>query len=256
MDAIAFTEKYFQKFLFDGFGGQTDRRCVVRDQLILLLMHGTGVRESEPMHLYVQDIHRDRDTSDSVVISLYHTEDGKTPDNWKDKNGSSNRSAYLRAKFGLVARNRIHTTRHAGWKSVVVDDKTNYMQLFWFPETLGSLFSQLWNEYLYHLSMIERDHPYAFISFHPKYIGQPNTLNAFKDNYNRALKRIGLSPGKTEGLSPHGHRHAYGRRVQQTGVEPLVIQKALHHKSLESQAIYTAPSMGDVTRALFITHIK
>jgi integrase len=98
--------------------------------------------------------------------------------------------------------------------------------------------------------MIDRSHPFAFVSFHPRYIGQPYTINAFKDNYHRALRRIGLTPSKGDGLTPHGHRHAYGRRLQTTDVDPIVIRKALHHSSISSQVVYTTPSIRDVTNAL------
>jgi integrase len=250
MDATGFPERYFQNLLLNGFGGQKDRRCIVRDQLILLMLHGAGVRESEPMHLYIQDVYQDNENPELAMVRLYHPEDGRAPDNWKDRNGCSNRSAYLKAQYGLVPKNRLQGTGHAGWKSIVVDSNDKYIQLFWFPHEFGIIFNRLWAEHLYHLSMIDRHHPYAFISYHPKNIGHPYTLNAFKDSYDRALKRIGLSPSKAEGLTPHGHRHAYGRRLQKTGVEPLVIRKALHHKSIASQVVYTTPSIRDVTKAL------
>src|SRR5437867_3104168 len=48
----------------------------------------------------------------------------------------------------------------------------------------------------------------------------------------------------------HGHRHAYGRRLMRAGVDPVLRKKALHHKALASQAVYTVPNMAEVTRAL------
>ena len=75
-------------------------------------------------------------------------------------------------------------------------------------------------------------------------------MNAFQYNYESALRRIGLVPSKAEGRDPHGHRHAYGRRLTRAGLHPVVIKKCLHHASLESQTPYTAPSFSEVSNAL------
>ncbi|UQW76461.1 hypothetical protein [Pseudomonas avellanae] len=55
-DAIAFPERLFERFYLEGLGSAKDRRCAVRDQLITLMMHGAGMRESEALHLWVQDV--------------------------------------------------------------------------------------------------------------------------------------------------------------------------------------------------------
>ena len=81
-------------------------------------------------------------------------------------------------------------------------------------------------------------------------MGRPYTLNAFNKNYVAALARLGLSAAKVEGRSPHGHRHAYGRRLTRAGIDPVMRKKALHHSSLESQVVYTTPSIADVNQAL------
>lgn len=101
-DTIAFPEQHFQALFLDGFGKQRDRRCALRDQLILLMMHGAGVRESEPMHLYVEDVFDDLHELGSAIVRLYHPQDGVAPNSWKDRNGLRNRSAYLKAHFGLI----------------------------------------------------------------------------------------------------------------------------------------------------------
>ncbi|MBF4312831.1 site-specific integrase, partial [Vibrio anguillarum] len=42
-DAISFPEQLFKPFFIDGIGSARDSRVAIRDQLILLLMHGAGV---------------------------------------------------------------------------------------------------------------------------------------------------------------------------------------------------------------------
>ena len=64
-----------------------------------------------------------------------------------------------------------------------------------------------------------------------------------------AAQRIGLVVAKMEGTTEHGHRHAYGQRVKATK-DPLIIKAALHHRSLESQLVYTESHIAEVTQKL------
>lgn len=50
-DAIAFPEMHWELFYKYGIGGAKDSRVTLRDKLILLLMHGGGLRESEAVLL-------------------------------------------------------------------------------------------------------------------------------------------------------------------------------------------------------------
>jgi integrase len=97
---------------------------------------------------------------------------------------------------------------------------------------------------------VECHHPYAFISYHHSAFGEPYTINAFHSSYAAGLKRIGLEPSKAQGLDPHGHRHNYGRRLERSGLNPLVIRRCMHHKSLESQAVYTGKSQQEISDEL------
>ena len=193
-DAIAFSEPLFGRFFLEGIGGASDRRVIVRNQLIILMMHFTGCRISDSLHLWVQDVHYDHNDEKKANVRLYHPEDGLAPDGWKSSKGSTNRAAYLREKYALTSRNRITGTQHVGWKNRISDHKDFFIQLHWFPSDVGRLFLKLWNEYLYYLADIKRRHPYAFISFERNFYGDPLTINAFTDAYNKALARIGESP--------------------------------------------------------------
>lgn len=249
-DSMGFPESLFERFYLDGLGAAQDRRCAVRDQLIVIMMHAAGLRESEALHLWVHDVLIDPHNEGNVIVRIYHPEDGKAPEDWKSRTGKTNRSAYLRENYALTPNNRRRGTHHVGWKNRLVDHRDNYIQLHWFPTDFGQLFLKLWREHLLYLATIERHHPYAFVSYEKNYIGRPYTLNAFNNNYASALARIGYSMAKVEGRSPHGHRHAYGRRLSRAGVDPIMRKKALHHSSLESQAVYTTPGIADVTQSL------
>lgn len=249
-DAIGFPDSHFKNFYFNGIGAAKDFRVVLRDRLILILMHGGGLRESEALHLWIEDVLIDPKNFKSVYVHIYHPEFGKAPNNWKGLNGQTTRAAYLREKFLLSPRNVLVSKKRVGWKNRLVDSKDGYLFVQWFPPIFGEIFARLWQDYVRCLIGIERNHPYAFVNFNTKNIGQAYTLNSFNYNYSKGLKRIGLVPSKDSGLSPHSHRHAYGRRLRKYGVDQLVIKKCLHHSSLESQLIYTTPTAQEVNKSL------
>ena len=66
--------------------------------------------------------------------------------------------------------------------------------------------------------------------------------------HERAVRRLNLVPAKNLGTTPHGHRHAYGRRLRGAAVDPLVRMRAMHHRTLESQQVYTEPQLNEVLR--------
>lgn len=249
-DAIEFPERHFSDFYFNGLGDKKTRHAALRDQLILLLMHGGGLRESEALHLWIDDVFEDRFNPNSVKVCIYHPEDGKAPNGWRSATGKTTRAAYLKEKYALSPRNQLIGKKRVGWKGTVSDGKDNYIEVHWFPTIFGEVFAKLWRDYIKLLVGINRSHPYAFVSFHRHHLGNAYTLNAFHDNYRKSLKRIGLEPNKAEGLSPHSHRHSYGRRLRRAGVDAIIIKKCLHHASIESQTVYTTPTAKDITLSL------
>lgn len=255
-DAVAFPEEKFKQFFIDGFSIQRDIRISIRDKLILLLMHGGGLRESEAMALWISDVEFDPLNSNSALVKIYNEEQGLAPYGWKSKTGGNNRQLYLKEKYGRVSRVSMFNTEHLGWKGGTIDHRDGYIIVNWFPLYYGEIFLNLWKIFQQYRASISCNHPYAFISFHHKYLGSPYTLNAFHQNYKNALKRINLSPSKHEGYDPHGHRHSYGRRLRKANVNPLIIKRCMHHKSLESQIPYTQPSFNEISDALTIASEK
>ena len=58
------------------------------------------------------------------------------------------------------------------------------------------------------------------------------------------------SISKNNGTSPHGHRHAYGQRLKDANIDPIIRRNALHHASLESQLVYCEPQVEQVSKIL------
>lgn len=249
-DAIEFPEIYFKEFYLNGLGGASDCRIAIRDQLILLLMHGGGLRESEALQVWIEDVLIDPFNDQSVKVRIYHPEDGKAPNNWRGRSGKTTRAAYLLEKYALIPRNNLIGKKNIGWKNRVSDSKDSYLEVQWFPAIYGEVFAKLWKSYVRFLTVVERNHPYAFVNFQHRQIGKPYTLNAFHYNYCQGLKRIGLKPSKSDGLSPHSHRHSYGRRLSRADINPIIIRKCLHHSSVDSQLVYTTPTIKEVSKVL------
>lgn len=249
-DPLEFPEQAFRTFFENGIGISTDFRSALRDKLIILLLHGGGLRESEALSLWTTDVFLDPQDPECALVRIYHPEDGRAPENWRGRNGQTNRAAYLLEKFGLTPRNKLIGSLHLGWKNSKVDGRDNFIQVQWFPKDYGRLFLRLWQDYMRVLATVTRHHPYAFIAFRKQNFGAAYTRCCFHQNYARGLKRIGRTQNSAEGYSPHGHRHSYARRLVRAGVDPIIRQKCLHHSSITSQDVYTSPTLADVSRTL------
>lgn len=249
-DAIAFPETKLKRFYLEGIGGAKDPRVAMRDKLILLLMHGAGLRESEALLLWVTDVFEDPDDPERALVRIYSETEGVAPNNWKSRKGSKSRTLFLKEQYGRVPRVQMVGTEHLGWKSRVTDHKDGYLAVYFFPVDYAKLFMSLWQTYSKYRAAVDAHHPYAFISFDSRNIGRPYTANACNQSYATGLRRIGLQPNKTQGLDPHGHRHNYGRRLTEAGVDPLIIKKCLHHKQIGSQEVYTSPGQKRVSEML------
>lgn len=241
-----FPEERFEELLFKGFvvGGKPD----YRGMLIALLMFGGGLRVSEPFHLYIPDIQPGLHDPSIAFVAVHHPEDGYAPYQWKNHlNKIGTRSQYLAANFGLAPRNTLR--RDAGWKHNA-EDGEGYMQVHWFPEVYGQWFMQIWKLYLPILAGVERHHPYAFINLKGPRIGAPYTVKQFQRAFDAAVERIGLTPRKKDGTTCHGCRHSYAQRLIKCGVHEINIQRLMHHCSIESQKVYTAPEKNQIRKAL------
>ncbi len=76
------------------------------------------------------------------------------------------------------------------------------------------------------------------------------TLSQYNKAHAVACERIGLTVSKAQGTTPHGHRHAYGRRLRNASVDKALIRRFMHHASLESQEVYTRANTREALAAL------
>lgn len=235
----AFPEERFEEFAFKGF--KVGTRHDWRNMLITLLLHGAGFRESEPLHLYIGDVCPDPANPKQALVRIHHPSQGSAPPEWRDTQGNprkGNRVAYLAERFGLVPRTQMQGSRAAGWKGGM-HDGAYYKQAHWFLPHYGEWFLQLWHRYLEEVARFDRDHPFAFINLGREPRGSMYCLGQYNKAHAAACERIGLQVGKALGTTPHGHRHAYGRRLKHAGIDKALIRRFMHHASLESQEVYT-----------------
>jgi hypothetical protein len=238
-DPPAFPEDQFMDLLTNGF--KVGRRHDYRGILITLLQHGGGFRESEPFHLYIEDVIPDPSNPNSALVRIHHPSQGAAPAHWKDVQGrprKGNRAAYLHEKFGIAPRTQLQGTRKAGWKGGMHDGRF-YKEVRWFQPEYGELFLRVWRKYLHQVAQTDRIHPFAFVNLSRGTVGERYTLGQYNKAHARACRRIGLKVCKELGTTPHGHRHAYGRRLRAAGVEKAFIKRFMHHGSLQSQETYT-----------------
>jgi integrase len=246
----AFPEERFEELLVKGFcaAGRQD----YRGMLITLLLHGAGFRESEPFHLYIPDVFPDPANPRQAKVLIHHPSHGKAPPEWRDERGRArkgNRAEYLAHQFALAPRTDLMDRRHAGWKGGT-HDGPYYKQAYWFLPEYGEWFLHLWHRYLEQVARIERDHPFAFINLNREPVGAMYTLTQYNKAHAAACERIGLTVSKVLGATPHGHRHTYGRRLRNAGVDKALIRRFMHHASLESQEVYTQANTREALAAL------
>jgi site-specific recombinase XerD len=251
----SFNNNYIMNLLFKGFKTNKIKDSYdIRNILITMLLHFGGCRVSEPFHLFVNDIIEDPQEPGKAFVRIYHPEDGyiKYYDKYTKTIIETTRKDYLNTKYGIKPRNLVTGTKYAGWKGLSLDKtgNENYAIIYWFPSWAGKIFWKLYKIYISEILPKNLANPYLFVNLKGKNYGQPYTINAYRDSHKKAVSRIGLTYNKDSGTTPHSHRHAYGQNLENSKIEPKIIQKALHHKSPFSQLIYTAPSIETINSIL------
>jgi hypothetical protein len=227
----------------------------LKDILIAILLHGGGLRESEPFHLYVSDVGVDPQKPKSAAVRLYHPEQGAAPADYIDPLTGAHipgdREEYLRVRWRMQPRNLIEGRFKVGWKDLhLFDQREKYALVHWFPSCWGELFLIFFKLYITHCRSRCSLHPFLFVSQKAGFEGDPYTVGSYRQAHARAVRRIGLFPARSIGTMPHGHRHAYGQRLADAGVDELIIQRVMHHKSPKSQSIYTEAPAAKIEEAL------
>jgi Phage integrase family len=257
----AFDKARIDQLLLDGFARRGNAlaplqdRLSIKDMLITVLLHGGGLRLSEPFHLFVSDVAVDPHRPSSASVRVFHPEQGAAPPDYRDPLTDrpivTDREDYLRRKWNWQPRNLTEGRFHAGWKDLyLTDGKKKFAQVHWFPAFWGEAFLTLFHLYVTHHRSRHCPHPFLFVSDKASVRGEPYTMASYAQAHARAVRRIGLAPARELGTTPHGHRHAYGQALAEAGVDRTILQRALHHRSPWSQDVYTNPTSARIVEAL------
>lgn len=231
----------------------------VRDQLILLLDGWGGLRHSEPLHLWVQDVVEEPGKPGHALVVLNHPSEAVIEYPYLlGKLKRASRETALMDLYGLEPRHSVkRSAYHVGWKGMDLNDDHQAF-VYWLDDTAATLFWTLYLGYIQYIRtpiMSQRlrrggyNHPFLFVSeVDPRandtdgMIGDPYSSKAHGRNQKAAVERIGLPYGKSFGTTTQGMRHLYGQTLMNLGVPAQVIKKGLHHRHFLSQVPYTVPS--------------
>ena len=253
-NAKAFPEGRINDLIHTGFvlpgkdhKTKSHERLNLRDVLITMLMHFGGLRVSEVFHIFVEDIAVVEHSELDYVVKIYHPSDGLAP-----TSETETRKEYLSKNYYLKPRSEYPLDKklHAGWKNPLLTyNSGKFFTVFFFPQSAGDYFYALWKLYVIHQRVTPKkgeEHPFAFTTR----TGSPHTILSYGSSRQRAVERIGLTYSKAACTTPHADRHRYGQSLAEAGVDPMTIKTAMHHKSMESQKIYTQPTEKEMRKRL------
>lgn len=221
----------------------------IRDAMVFILLFYGGVRCSEVCHILVADVSPfpDEETGEAL-ITLGHPVFGFIDYN-RRSNGrkvtNSQRQTYLAEEYGLTPRNLLSSNDpyQAGWKGMTYEDKGYRSVVHWSRPDMGILFYELHKQYMALRAKVGAKHPYYFVNIDAAHsgegYGQPMKLKGLRDRFHDACLRIGLTPGRSNGVNPHGARHFYGYFLANVlRISKEMAQRFLHHASIESTDVY------------------
>jgi hypothetical protein len=240
--------------LCEGFRRRGRRKALhpaglhLKDILILILMHGAGLRSCEPFHLFESDVGVSPTNPRCAEVRLCHPCDGPVWPIGADKRGCGmRREDYLRRFFDMTPRHLCAGRFHAGWKNLRLSNpRQDYSLVRWSSSQWGELFLELFQLYMAQRPETRTRHPFLFVSETKRWHGEPYTLRAFRQAYGKAVRAMGEEPGKDHGTSPHAHRHSYGKRMRMAGLDRVALQLALGHRSPTSQDVYGQPTSEEI----------
>lgn len=244
-----------------------------RDKMLWLELFGLGLRESEPLHQFFQDVHGVTAAGEALV-RLDDPELGEWL--WTDRSAKptrGTRSEYLQAEWkngdlamshpelvNLVPRTQYNCQGrlHAGFKGMTfhTDDDIRPDQWghegIWIDPAVGIYFLATYKEYVaeHFQGRPQRwpYHPWLYIQLDRRDYGSPMTIPAVRKAWDRALKRMGLAGC---GLGPHSLRHLAGYYCANQLHLPIEKTKLLlRHASVTSTEQYYHLSKGEVRAAI------
>ncbi len=237
--------------------GQTleEREDIPAKMCCLLWIFG-GLRKSEPLHLWVNDIvHVD---GYGLKVIQRHPSDSKT----HIIGENMTRQEYLK-RIGRLPRNQESSkSQRASWKNLALD-RSGQAYVYFLHSNAEKLFIEMYNYYLTKvrpnkIAELKRqgkpEHPFLFVSSGvdrnsgKSYVGEPLSVKSLDESFSSALDRvevklgIKIPRGRENNTNPHAGRHFYIGSLKDAGVDPKVVQRTVKHGNVTSQDAYDAPT--------------
>lgn len=232
-----------------------------RDKMLYLQLFGLALRESEPLHLFVEDVFGVT-AHGEAQIRLDDPESGLWQ--WRDDQGhrkTSSRTEYLKAcwinpefrkshpdLYRLLPRT-LYGRRggmHVGFKGMTFhlsnDGNPAIVghEAVWIDPRIGVYFTSCFREYMreYFYGKPHRwpFHPWLYIQLDAESFGMPMTIPALKKVWARSMRRLGL---EHLDVGPHSLRHLGGYYCANVLKLPLETTKSLlRHSAIDSTQTY------------------
>ncbi|WP_407151007.1 hypothetical protein [Bradyrhizobium sp. ORS 86] len=176
-----FPPKHVERLLWEGHArpGESGNpniffRYNIRDMMMALLDAYGGLRRSEGLHLWINDVCDDPTRPGHALVALNHPSDANI--RWYDPvlqhERETTRKECLLQVYELRPRNEVSRgSYHVGWKGMALDDSYQ-CQVFWRDDTAAALFQTLYLGYIRYVrpeimqrraAMGGRDHPFLFV---------------------------------------------------------------------------------------------
>ncbi len=245
-----------------------------RDKMILLLMGGSSLRKSEPLHILSEDVH---DFDEFGMAKVRFDDPVLGLIKWRNKDSQliGTRDEYFKAVWknkylfqkghklrDLMPRNRYgkpYGDMHAGFKGMTFGEGQSseatsgidFKYLYWLHPQVGAYFYDCYRDYLnncifrnWHTKQMTPSgwpyHPWLFIKLDRNDYGEPLTIAAINKMFKKLLVKIGM---KENDFGPHSLRHMYGMYMTNVNDMKLeLIQLMMHHGSITSTMKYAKPT--------------
>jgi hypothetical protein len=279
---IVGSSEFPKAFPLERFIELVDSAPSPRDQMFFLLCGGASLRQSEPLHLFHEDI-LGSDDRGQPRIRIADPERGRFSWSTNGVEQSGTREEFLKtvfqndqfkftipALYALQPRTRGKRGKdHVGFKGMTFGDdplistlvggrQAGFNELFWIDPRFGYRFALAYVKYVrtvFHGKPYGwPHHPWLFLNLDRDSYGMPMTIPAVRKAWIRAMKRLGMLHWR---LGPHSLRHMFGYYCASILRLPLEITKVLmHHGAVESTQKYYHLRSDEVRNAIISAVIQ
>jgi integrase len=212
----------------------------VRDRTLWYLLAYGGIRLSEALNLFVDDVVLG---PEGATVILKHPARGVDErfNSSLGRHAAVTRKSFLAAWAGLAPRNELPKSdpHYAGWKGMAWDDPAAEASLVhWLTPEHGKYFARMHERYMHVRGAARARHPYYFVATNDGNFGAPLKAANARRQFAAACERAGIPKARGAGRV-HGLRHFYALVSVAVGRMALAdLSRRMHHIDFGSTAKY------------------